>query len=103
MAKLSKISNKKPIPLSVEGVFIRNLPAKVIDEKFGNIQEKLEKDQEGVILSLFTDLICDEDGNNFEDCDTFDKITEALSILDIQTIVGAIPKALMPNAVEAGK
>jgi hypothetical protein len=103
MAKLSKISNKKPIALSVEGVFVRNLPAKVIDEKFGNIQEKLEKDQEGVILSLFTDLICDEDGNNFEDCDTFDKITEALSILDIQTILGAIPKALMPNAAESGK
>ena len=103
MAKLSKISNSKPIALSVEGVFIKNLPAKAIDEKFGNIQEKLVADQEGVIVSLFTDLICDEDGNQFEDCDTFDKITEALSILDIQTIVAAIPKALMPNVTGGGK
>lgn len=103
MAKLSKISNSKPIALSVEGVFIKNLPAKTIDEKFGNIQEKLVEDQEAVIVSLFTDLICDEEGNQFEDCDTFDKITEALSILDIQTIVQAIPKALMPDVISEGK
>lgn len=103
MAKLSKVSNKKPIPLSVKGVFIKNLPAKTIDEKFGNIQEKLEQDQEAVIVSLFTDLICDEDGNQFEDCLTFDDIAAALSILDIQSIVAAIPKALMPDAIASGK
>lgn len=103
MAKLSKISSNKPVALSVEGVYIHNLPAKAIDEKFGNIQQKLEEDQASVIVSLFTDLICDEDGNQFEDCDTFDKITEALSILDIQMIVKAIPEALAPNAVTGGK
>lgn len=103
MAKLSKIANKKPIALSVEGVFIKNLPAKIIDEKFGNIQEKMAEDQAAVIVSLFTDLICDEDGNQFEDCDTFDKITEVLSVLDIQVIIQAIPKALMPDVTDAGK
>jgi len=103
MAKLSKVSSKKPIPLSVEGVFIKNLPAKAIDEKFGNIQEKLMNDQEAVIVSLFTDLICDADGNQFEDCNTFDEITSALSILDIQSIVASIPKALIPDPVTSGK
>jgi len=103
MAKLSKVSNKKPIPLSVDGVFIKNLPAKTIDEKFGNIQEKLAQDQEAVIVSLFTDLICDEDGNQFEDCGTFDEIASALSILDIQSIVAAIPNALVPDPISSGK
>lgn len=103
MAKLSKLSSNKPIPLSVEGVFIRNLPAKVIDQKFGNIQERLQEDQEGVIVSLFRDLICDENGEAFEDCETFDQITEALSVVDIQTILLAVPKALVPNPVKPGK
>ena len=103
MAKLSKISRNKPIPLSVEGVYINNLPAKVIDDKFGNIHEKLAEDQEGVIVSLFSDLICDEDGKPFEDCDTFEKITGALSILDIQMIVKAIPEALSPDTATGGK
>ena len=103
MAKLNSVSNKKPIPLSVEGVFIRNLPAKAIDEKFGNIQQRMEEDQEAVILSLFTDLICDGEGNQFEDCQTFDDITSNLSILDIQSIILAIPKSLAPDPVNSPK
>ena len=103
MAKLSKIANTKPIALSFEGVYIRNLPAKVIDDKFGNIQEKLAEDQEAVIVSLFTDLICDEDGTPFEDCSTFDEITAALSVSDIHQIVSAIPEALSPSATNSGK
>ena len=103
MAKLSKIANTKPIALSFEGVFIRNLPAKVVDEKFGNIQEEMAKDQKGVIVSLFTDLICDEDGTPFEDCSTFDEITMALSVKDIHQIISSIPEALSPSATNAGK
>ena len=72
MAKLASIANTKPIALSVEGVFIKNLPAKIIDVKFGNIAKDIEKDQEAVIVSLFQDLLCDEDGDAFEDCGSFD-------------------------------
>tara|TARA_R110000787_G_scaffold2708_7_gene10490 strand:- start:1779 stop:2090 length:312 start_codon:yes stop_codon:yes gene_type:complete len=103
MAKLSTTVKSKPIALSVKGVFIRNLPAKVIDQKFGNIQEQLEEDQEKLIVSIFTDLICDSKGQTFEDCDTFDAITGALSVTDIQAIIQAIPEAISPNPVSTGK
>ena len=83
MAKLSSVANKKPIALDIDGVFVRNLPAKIVDDKFGRINLDLEDDQQAVIVSLFTDLICDADGNNFE---------------DIQAIVEAIPQAIAPSA-----
>ena len=103
MAKLSKLVNNKPIALSVDGMFVRNLPAKVVQEKFGNINEDLAKDQEAVIVSLFTELLCDENGDAFEDCGSFDEITSILSVVDIHKIVLAIPEAISPNAVNAGK
>lgn len=103
MAKLSTVANNKPIALSVEGVFIRNLPAKVIDMKFNSIATDIEKDQEAVIVSIFNDLICDADGNNFEDCGTFDEITSVLSVMDIQRIMEAIPEAISPSVSNEGK
>tara|TARA_R110000764_G_scaffold47303_1_gene105743 strand:- start:307 stop:615 length:309 start_codon:yes stop_codon:yes gene_type:complete len=98
MAKLSSVANKKPIALDIEGVYVRNLPAKIVDDKFGRINLDLEDDQQAVIVSLFTDLICDADGNNFEDCETFESITSSLSVMDIQAIVEAIPQAIAPSA-----
>jgi hypothetical protein len=103
MAKLGKVSNRKPIPLSFDGVFIRNLPAKVIEDKFGNIGSDLQEDQEKMIVAIFTDLICDEKGDKFEGCDTLEEITSVLSIMDIQAIVSAIPSALAPDPVTTGK
>ena len=98
MAKLSSVSNKKPIALDIDGVYVRNLPAKLIDDKFGRINLDIEDDQQAVIVSLFTDLICDADGNMFEDCDTFESITSSLSVMDIQAIVEAIPQAIAPTS-----
>ena len=98
MAKLSSVANIKPIPLDIEGVYVRNLPAKVVDDKFGRINLDIEDDQQAVIVSLFTDLICDADGNMFEDCDTFESITSSLSVMDIQAIVEAIPQAIAPTS-----
>jgi hypothetical protein len=103
MTKLSKISNSKPIPLAVEGVFMHNLPAKALEEKFGNIQESLRVDQEGVLVSIFTGLVCDEHGEPFEDCGTAEEILSALSIKDIQDILHAVTKALVPNGDNEGK
>ena len=103
MAKLSKLAGKKPIPLSFEGVFIKNLPAKVIEEKFGDVEGKMQKDQEAVIVDLFTNLICDKDGKPFEDCTDFDSIVSVLSVTDIHSIVSAIPEALAPSPKTLGK
>ena len=97
MAKLGKLVSTKPIALDVDGVFVRNLPAKQVEEKFGNIQAQMETDPENVIASLFKNLICDEDGEAFEDCDSFDAITEVLPMNTIHAIMNAIPKALMPS------
>jgi hypothetical protein len=103
MAKLSSVSNTKPIALSFPGVFIRNLPAKVIDIKFGNISKDIEEDQEAVIVMVFNDLLCDEAGAGFEDCGSFDEITSSLSVSDIHSIMNAIPEALAPNGSTEGK
>ena len=97
MAKLSKLVSTKPIALEVDGVYVRNLPAKQVDEQFGNIQEQLETDPEAVIARLFKDLICDEDGVAFEDCDSFEAITAILPMNTIHSILNAVPKALMPS------
>ena len=103
MAKLSKLVNTKPIALEVDGVFVRNLPAKQVEEQFGNIQLQMETDPEAVISSLFKDLICDEDGVAFEDCDSFDAITSVLPMNTIHAILNAIPKALMPSDANVKK
>lgn len=97
MAKISNVLGRKPIPTEVEGVYISDLPAKEVDEKFGDLQELMEKDHEKAITLLFTDLICDENGERFEDCQTFEDITENLSVRALHTIINAIPSALTPE------
>jgi len=103
MAKLSKLMASGPIALSVEGVYIRNMSAKAVDAAFGNLAARMKDDHETVIEELFNNLVCDEDGNSFDDVATFDDITGALSLTAIQRIVNAIPEALSPTAANAGK
>lgn len=98
MAKLSDVRDNKPIPLSVDGMFINNLPAKEMEEKFGNIQQSLLEDQNSVLVAIFSDLICDSEGKPFEDCSTPDEIMAVLSVKDIQAILYAVTKALSPDA-----
>ena len=103
MAKIANIIKFKPIPLTVEGIFIRDLPAKEIEDKFGDMAKELQEAPENVITRLFTDLLCDEAGEAFEDCQTFEGITESLSVAAINDIINAIPVAMMPNASDGKK
>lgn len=103
MAKISNVITHKPIPLIIEGIFIRDMPAAEIEAKFSNMAEELQKEPETVITRLFTDLICDETGESFEDCQTFEGITETLSVATINAIVNAIPLAMMPTEENAKK
>ena len=103
MAKLGKVKNSKPLSFGVDGVFIKNIPAKRMQQMFGNIEEKLANEPEGVVVELFNELICDEDGAAFEDVGTYDAITEVLSVTDIREIMEAIAETMNPNAKDLGK
>lgn len=103
MAQLSKLKSKKPIPIGVDGIFIHNMPAKQMQDIFGNMEERLTNEPENVIVELFNKLICDSDGDTFEDVATYEAILEVLSLKDIQEIIVGIGEAMNPNAKDVGK
>jgi hypothetical protein len=103
MAQLSKVKNNKPIPIGVEGIFIHNMPAKQMQDIFGNMNERLKTEPETVILELFTKLICDDKGETFEDVATYDAILEVLSLKDIQEIMTGIAETMNPSNKDLGK
>jgi hypothetical protein len=103
MAQLSKLKNNKPIPIGVDGIFIHNMPAKQMQEIFGNMNERLKTEPETVILELFTKLICDDKGETFEDVATYDAILEVLSLKDIQEIMTGIAETMNPSNKDLGK
>jgi hypothetical protein len=103
MAQLSKVKNNNPIPIGVEGIFIHNMPAKQMQDIFGNMNERLKTEPETVILELFTKLICDDKGETFEDVATYDAILEVLSLKDIQEIMTGIAETMNPSNKDLGK
>jgi hypothetical protein len=103
MAQLSKVKNNKPIPIGVDGIFIHNMPAKQMQDIFGNMNERLKTEPETVILELFTKLICDDKGETFEDVATYDAILEVLSLKDIQEIMTGIAETMNPSNKDLGK
>ena len=103
MAQLSKVKNNKPIPIGVDGIFIHNMPAKQMQDIFGNMNERLKTEPETVILELFTKLICDDKGETFEDVATYDSILEVLSLKDIQEIMTGIAETMNPSNKDLGK
>jgi hypothetical protein len=103
MAQLSKVKNNKPIPIGVEGIFIHNMPAKQMQDIFGNMNERLKTEPETVILELFTKLICDDKGETFEDVATYDSILDVLSLKDIQEIMTGIAETMNPSNKDLGK
>ena len=103
MAKLSKVKSKKPIPIGVEGIYINNLPVKVLQELFGDITERLKYDPNTVVVELFTKLICDDNGDAFEDIGSYEDIIAVLSVKDIQEIMSGIAGTMNPSAEDLGK
>jgi hypothetical protein len=103
MAQLSKVKNNKPMPIGVDGVFIHNLPAKQVLDIFGDMNERLAKEPHKVVLELFTKLICDENGDAFEDVGSYEAILEVLSLKDIQEIMTGIAETMNPSGKDLGK
>lgn len=92
---IASLFPNNPIQTELPGVFIKDLPAKVMEQEFGNLNQLLNEDPEAGITKLFQGLICDADGNPFEDCQTYEAITATLSVASIKRIVTAAGKALM--------
>lgn len=103
MAQLSNFKSNKPIATDFGGVFVRNLPAKQLQDIFGNLTERLEKEPEVVIVELFGSLVCDENGDTFEDVGSYDAIMEVLSLRDIEQIMTAVAGAMGPGQKDLGK
>lgn len=103
MAQLSKVRNSKPLPIGIDGIYIKNLPAKHMQELFGSIEARLAEDPEVVIVELFNELICDEKGDVFDDVATYDEIIGAVSLKDIYEIMSGIATTVNPTAADLGK
>ena len=93
--KLSQVKSKLIHETEVEGVFIKDLSLAKLEE-LGN----LEKGEESTaaLLWLFNNLICDADGNFFEDVQTETEIKE-ISMMKIKRIT----EAAMGTLENAGK
>ena len=103
MTKLSTLVNNKPIPLSFAGVYVKNIPAKEAEAHFGDIQNEVTANPEAVITRMFQLLICDENGDMFEDMTDYDAITAVLPLAIIHGILNEVPSALMPTDANVKK
>ena len=102
--KISEITNKKAIPLAVEGVYIRDLPMKQFEAMFKDADKRLAEEDHTFVTDIFQHLVCDADGNPFEDLVdvNYETLTELLSINTMFAIIHAIPKAVVPEGVDLG-
>ncbi|WP_162560313.1 hypothetical protein [Tritonibacter mobilis] len=98
MAKLGSIVSRKPIETAFKGLYVRDLPMKEMTEKFGNLESDLHDNPEDTITRLFTELLCDENAESFEDCQTFEDINEMFSMSNLTAIMQEVSNALNPTA-----
>ena len=103
MAKLGKLQESNLIPTEVPGIFIKDLPYKLFDGIYKEVNAKLaEEDVIGAVVVLFNDLIVAEDGTKFEDALTPEDVQDNISVRMIQQIMEALPKALGVNEDKLG-
>ena len=57
MTKLAEITSKKVLPLSVEGVYIRDLPMKQFEEMFKDADERLASEDKSFVVEIFQKLV----------------------------------------------
>ncbi|WP_069299891.1 hypothetical protein [Neptunicoccus sediminis] len=98
MSKLSNIVNRKPLATSFEGLFVRDLSLKQIEQDFSNLQAELEQDAPKAIVKVFVGLLCDENGESFEDVQDWESIQELFSNTTIAAIMEEVGDALNPNS-----
>lgn len=98
MAKLGSIVSRKPIETAFKGLFVRDLPMKEMTDQFGNLESDLQNSPEDTITRVFTELLCDENGESFEDAQTWEDINAMFSMSNLTSIMQEVSNALNPTA-----
>ena len=102
MAKINKIQRNNVIATDVPGVLIRDVPMKQMTDIFARHSSAEEGTLDGVLI-FFQELICDKNGELFEDAQTLEDIELNMPMSLFKEIIAAIPKALNPDANDLGK
>lgn len=105
--KISQIAKSRVIPLSVhEDIYIKDLPAKEYEAMFKVFSdgEQDEDKTKEFLVTIFNDMICDKDGNPFEDLagKSYEEIVEVLPIGLMWEIVHDIPNVIVPGQKTLG-
>ena len=102
--KIAALQKKKVLPTDVEGVFVRDLPIAEYETRFKDADKKLEEENKEFILMIFEDIVCDGNGEPFEDLVgiEYDDLAKLLSLNTIFEIIHSIPKAIVPDGVDLG-
>lgn len=102
--KISDIGSKRVIPLPVDGVFIRDLPMNHFQELFKDAEERLKAEDTSLVVEIFQKVVCDKDGNTFEDLvdATYEDIGNLIGVKMMYDIVYSIPKVIVPDGADLG-
>ena len=98
MAQLSAIVTRRPIETAFDGLFVRDLPMKDMTDKFGNLETDLQDNPQDTITKVFVELLCDENGESFEDATNWEDINAMFSMSNLTAIMQEVSNALNPNA-----
>ena len=102
--KLSDIGSKRVIPLPVDGVFIRDLPMKQFEDLFKDAEERLKAEDTSLVVEIFQKVVCDKDGEAFEDMvdTTYEGICNSIGVGLMYEIIYSIPKVIVPEGADLG-
>ena len=103
MTKLADIQKKRVIPLKdVSGIYLRDLPMNKLQEVFIELSDKSQEDFLDGLLLAFDKILCDKNGENFEDITSKEDIGEILGVDLARGIFAAIPNTIMPDEANLG-
>ena len=95
--KLKDIDSTKDIvPTSAPGVYIKNISLERIENMvsmFDDMREDDDADNAEVVLTMFKEIIRDENGEEFEDAQTIDDI-RTMGVMTINEINSAVKEKL---------
>ena len=102
--KIATLSANRVIALPFDGIFVRDLPIKAFEEMFKGAEARLEAEDHTFIEDIFQKLVCDGNGDTFEDLEgaTFEQMSQIIPINLMYEIVQAIPAAITPAGADMG-
>lgn len=79
-------------PTSIKGLHVKDAPLGVIEE-MQQMSADEDADQADIVLFMFKNLLCGEDGTDFEDVNTVEDVSR-LGVMTMKTIMMAAKEAL---------